>query len=99
MLISSYDIQETDEKFDEFCYIVQTTLDQRKFPVQLISSASDWKDKNGKVIAQHPADLIDKIMSFQGEFVELHKIGNSFHLVTSSYDHPRGFIIYIRSTR
>lgn len=101
---SAYD-DETEE-FDELAdqiYIndfrddVVEYLSSRKFPLQLVAENSNWRGQTGYATVESVDEIVDKLFSFDSNWYELHKFGNSYYFLTSTHDAPTPFRILVRS--
>lgn len=96
MLIAEYQEYQDEFEWDLFVEIIEDTFRDRKFPVNLIAENSNWKGQTGYAEAKNINELISKIVSFDSDCYELHKIGHALQFKLVTHDVPTGFWIKVR---
>lgn len=109
MLIVEYDLNDAyddkgnyDEFYDEnnydhFKFEVTERFRTRKFPIQLEAVQSRWNGSTGYKIVQNVDEIIDAIMSFSNDWIQLHSgRGGQLYFHTANHDVPTGFNIYAK---
>jgi hypothetical protein len=112
MLIAEYDIENAydehiedynEEKdiwnMEDFKESVIHHLSNKTFPLQLIALNSNWRKQTGYATIDSVEELLQKVISFDSNYYELHKIRNSYEFRLASHDVPCGLTIQIRSIK
>ena len=83
--------------YDDFKWGVKNAFEKRKFPLLLVALASNWRGQDGTAVCHDTDDVISKVASFDGSFMELHRTrGSALHFTTASHDCPTGITIEVK---
>ena len=100
MLLDVYDTNIDDELgfiYEDFSNCVIQTLKTLKYPRKLIAYNSNWQGQTGVALVNSSQEVLQKVCSFDGSYIEFHKSRNSYEFVTATHDAPTGFTIALRS--
>ena len=67
----------------------------KKPPYRLIAEGSNWLGQTGEATANSGEEVLEKIFSFGGDWIDLRRERNSLFCRTATHDVPTGFNIKI----